>query len=52
MNEKFCFSIQIVLEFVPKGPIDNKSALVHAVAWYQAITRTNADTVHRRIYAA
>ena len=28
MNAKFCTSIQISLKFVPKGPIDNKSALV------------------------
>ena len=28
MNEKFCISIRISLKFVPKGPIDNKSALV------------------------
>ena len=28
MNEKFCISIQISLNFVSKGPTDNKSALV------------------------
>ena len=32
MNEKFCISIQISLKFVPKGPIDNKSALVQVMA--------------------
>ena len=26
MNEKFCILIKISLEFVPKGPIDNKLA--------------------------
>ena len=27
MDEKCCISIQISMKFVPKGPIDNKSAL-------------------------
>ena len=33
MNEKFCILIQISLKFVPKGPIDNKSALLRVMAW-------------------
>ena len=33
MNEKFCISIQISLKFVPKGPINNKTALVQVMAW-------------------
>ena len=33
MNEKFFFSIQISLKFVPKGLIDNKAALVQVMAW-------------------
>ena len=28
VNEKFCILIKISLKFVPKGPIDNRSALV------------------------
>ena len=32
MNEKSCISIRISLRFVPKGPIDNKSALVQVMA--------------------
>ena len=28
VNEKFCILIEIPLKFVPKGPIDNKPALV------------------------
>ena len=28
VNEKFCILIEISLKFVPKGPIDNMSALV------------------------
>ena len=32
MNEKLCISIRISLKLVPKGPIDNKSALVQAMA--------------------
>ena len=31
MNEKFCISIQILLKFVRKGPIDNKSALIQVM---------------------
>ena len=33
MNEKFCILIQISLKFVPKGLIDNKTALVQVMAW-------------------
>ena len=31
-NEKFCISIQISLKFIPRGPIDNKSAMVPVMA--------------------
>ena len=34
LNEKFCILIRIALRFVPKGPIDNKSALVQVMAWH------------------
>ena len=33
VNERFCISIQISLKFVPKGSVDNKSALVQVMAW-------------------
>ena len=33
MNEKFCILIQISQKFIPKGLIDNKSALVQVMAW-------------------
>ena len=33
MNEKFGILIQIALKFVPKGPFDNKAALVQVMAW-------------------
>ena len=33
VNEKFCILIKISLKFVPKGPIDNKTALVQVMAW-------------------
>ena len=53
MNEKFCILIQISLMFVPKDPIDNKSALVQVMAWRrnrrQAITWDNVDPVHWHI---
>ena len=50
MNEKLHTLIQISLEFVSKGPIDNKPALVQIMAWLansrQAIVWNNADPVH------
>ena len=36
MNEKWCILIRISLKFVPKGPIDNVSALVQVMAWCRA----------------
>ena len=33
LNENVWLSINISLEFAPKGPIDNKSALVQVMAW-------------------
>ena len=35
LNEKVRISIKISLKFVPKGPIDNKSALVQVMAWHR-----------------
>ena len=35
LNENFCVLIKISLKFVPKGPIDNKPALVQIMAWCQ-----------------
>ena len=35
MNENLCILIIISLKFVPKGPIDNKPALVQVMAWRQ-----------------
>ena len=34
MNEKFFISIRISLKFVPRGAIDNRSALVQVMAWH------------------
>ena len=33
LNENFRILIKISLKFVPKVPIDNKSALVQVMAW-------------------
>ena len=33
LNENVSILIQISLKFVPKGPIDNKSALFQGMAW-------------------
>ena len=35
MNDFFCILILVSLECVPKGPIDNDSALVQVMAWHQ-----------------
>ena len=35
MNEKIRISIQISLKFVPKGPIENKPAMVQVMAWHR-----------------
>ena len=35
VNENVRISILISLKFLPKGPIDNKSALVQVIAWHQ-----------------
>ena len=55
-NEGVWISIAISLKFVPKGPIDYKSALVQvnglAPNRRKTITRINADQIHRRIYTA
>ena len=34
--EKFQICIQISLEYVPKGPINNKSSFVQILAWHQS----------------
>ena len=33
LNEKDKIPIQISLKLVPRGPIDNKPALVHVMVW-------------------
>ena len=56
MNEKFCILIQIPLKFVPKGPINNKPALVQIMAWRRTgdkpLSENNADPIHWCIYVA
>ena len=37
MNENLCILIRISLNFVPKGPINNTSALVQVMAWRRLI---------------
>ena len=43
LNKKSLYLIRISLEFVPKSPIDNKSALVQVMAW----RRTGAKPLHK-----
>ena len=45
-------SIPISLKFIPKGPIDNKSALLQVMAWCRTGDKPLPDPVHQRIYAA
>ena len=39
-RENVRISIKISLKFVPKGPVDNKSALVQVVAWRRTGDKT------------
>ena len=50
VNEKFCILINISLNFVLEGPIDNKSAVVKIMAWRRMLC-TNADPIYWHIYA-
>ena len=52
-DEKFCILIQILLKFVPNGPIDSSTVSGKGLVpnGRQAITWTNADPVYCRIYA-
>ena len=47
--------IEISLKFVPKGAIDNKSAMVQVMSWHRTghkpLPVPNADPVHRCICA-
>ena len=55
LNESVRIFIQISLKFVPKGPIDNKSALVQVMAWCRIGNKPLPEammTQNQRIYAA
>ena len=43
-NESIWISITISLKFIPKSPINDKSALVQAVAWHPTACRCQAIT--------
>ena len=55
LNEKDWILIEISLKFVPKGTIDNKSAMVQVMSWHRtghkSLPVPNADPVHRCICA-
>ena len=55
LNEKDWILIDISLKFVPKGAIDNKSAMVQVMSWHRTghkpLPVPNADPVHRYICA-
>ena len=48
LNEKFCIMIKISLKFVPKGPIDNKSALAQVMAWRRTGNKPLPEPMHIR----
>ena len=56
LHEKDRILIGIALKFVPKGLIDNNSALVEVMDWWRTgnkpLPEPNADTVHWRIHVA
>ena len=43
-NESVWISITISLKFIPKSPINYKSALVQVVAWHRTACRCQAIT--------
>ena len=56
LNKNDSIQIQISLKFVPKSPIDNKSALVQVMAWCRTgnkpLPEPMMTPVYQRIYAA
>ena len=46
MNETFYILIQISLKFVPKGPIENKPALVQVMAWRRTGDKPLPEPLH------
>ena len=34
ISDNACILIQILLKYIPKGPVDNKSALAQILAWH------------------
>ena len=38
--------IQILLNFVPKGPIDNKAALIQVMAWHRTGHKPLPEPMH------
>ena len=53
-RENICIRNQTTLAFVLMGRIGNKATLIRVMGWShwwrQAITYTNHDSIHRRIY--
>ena len=39
LNENDNIAIEISLELVPRGPINNKSALVQVMAWHRTVAK-------------
>ena len=45
INEKVCILKRISLEFVPMGPIDNKPALIQAMAWRRTGDKPSLEAI-------
>ena len=45
VNEKFCILIEISIKFVPKGQIDNNTALVQIMAWRRIGDKPLSETM-------
>ena len=52
MNEEFCVLIRISFKFVPKGSIENKSALVQVMACHVFSTKPLPEPMHMKIVSA
>ena len=45
LNESVWISITISLKFIPKGPIDYKSALVQVMAWHRTGKKPSPESM-------
>ena len=46
LEQKYYMFIHISQKFVPDGPVDSRSALVHIMSWFQTGNKPLADPIH------